>query len=362
MNARPADSRPPLLTSAKGIDEDTSQPASVNAALSRRALLGAGVGSAAVLALDGTNSAAAAAVDSRGNSGDRLILLGTMGGPVINTQRAQSAAALEVNGSQYLIDCGYAVGRQMAAAGLDMGQIADIFITHHHSDHVADLPGLLLLTWYGAGRLATNVWGPPPVERMIRLIPEMFAVDVKSRMLEGMNVTFEESVVAHGLKLPAHRTVRVMEDENVEVHAVRVPHGEDIHDAYAYRFDIRKTGRSVVFSGDCRANKNLIRLAEGADFLVHEIMSVPGAEALIQQVPPGPDRDEFREHLFGSHTTAEGLVHAAKKARVKAIVLYHFVPGFMSTRDFVAEVRAEARKQHYQGRVIGTRDLSVVGV
>jgi ribonuclease BN (tRNA processing enzyme) len=91
-------------------------------------------------------------------------------------------------------------------------------------------------------------------------------------------------------------------------------------------------------------------------------MSVPGAEALIQQVPAGPDRDEFREHLFSSHTTAKDLVQAAKKARVKGIVLYHYVPGFMSTRDFVAEVRAEASRQDYQGRVIGTRDLTGVSI
>jgi ribonuclease BN (tRNA processing enzyme) len=327
---------------------------------SRRTLIGAGMGSAALIALGDTVAAEAAA--SLSGRGDRLVFLGTMGGPVINTKRAQTATVLEVSGSPYLVDCGYSVGRQMAAAGLDMGQIANIFITHHHSDHVADLPGLLLLTWYGAGRIATNLWGPPPIDRMIRLIPEMFSVDVESRVEEGMNNRFDESVIPHELTLPATGTVRVMEDEHVEVDAVRVPHGLDIHDAYAYRFDIKRTGRSVVFSGDCRANDNLIALANGADFLVHEIMSVPGAEALIQQVPPGPDRDEFREHLFSSHTTARGLVHAAKEASVKAIVLYHYVPGMMPTGDFVAEVRAEASRQGYRGRVIGTRDLSEVSV
>jgi ribonuclease BN (tRNA processing enzyme) len=356
-------SRPNSLTDAMAINDDDSPPTPL-IGFSRRILLGAGMGSAAVMALPGANPAGAAS--SRSVNDDRLIFLGTMGGPVINTKRAQTATMLEVSGSQYLIDCGYAVGRQMAAAGLDMGQLANIFITHHHSDHVADLPGLLLLTWYGAGRGVTHVWGPPPIKRMVRLIPEMFSVDVESRMQEGMNSPFHESAIAHGFTLPATGTVRVMEDENVEVDAVRVPHGEDIHDAYAYRFDIKRTGRSVVFSGDCRTdrrtNDNLIGLAMGADFLVHEIMSVPGAEALIQQVPAGPDRDEFREHLFSSHTTAKGLVRAAKEAMVKAIVLYHYVPGFVPTGDFVAEVRAEASRQSYRGRVIGTRDLSEVSV
>ena len=240
MKARNAVSRPDSLTDAMSVNEGVT-PQTPFGRISRRALLGAGMGSAAFLGLEGAPAAVAA---SHRGSGDRLIFLGTMGGPVINTGRAQTATVLEVSGSQYLIDCGYAVGRQMAAAGLDMSQIADIFITHHHSDHVADLPGLLLLTWYGAGRGVTHVWGPPPIERMIRLIPEMFSVDVESRMQEGMNSTFDESAVPHGITLPATGAVRVMEDENVEVDAVRVPHGEDIHDAYAYRFDIKRSGRS----------------------------------------------------------------------------------------------------------------------
>lgn len=359
MKIPTAVARPDLPTCDMGLNEDASPQAPLSG-FSRRTLIGAGMATAAFVALD--RATPAMATGSQGGGGDRLIFLGTMGGPVINTKRAQTATVLAVGGSQYLIDCGYAVGRQMAAAGLGMQQISDIFITHHHSDHVADLPGLLLLTWYGAGRTGTHVWGPPPVERMIGLIPELFSVDVESRVEEGMDIPFDESVTSHGFTLPAVGTVRVMEDDNVTVDAVRVPHGDDIHDAYAYRFDIKSTGRSVVFSGDCRANENLIALADGADFLVHEIMSVPGAEALIQTVPPGPARDAFREHLFTSHTTAQGLVHAAKAAQVKAIVLYHYVPGFMPTGDFVAEVRVEATKQGYQGRVIGTSDLTEVGV
>ena len=48
--------------------------------------------------------------------------------------------------------------------------------------------------------------------------------------------------------------------------AIAVAHGRAVP-ALAYRFDTADS--SVVFSGDTTVNDNLIRLARGADILVH---------------------------------------------------------------------------------------------
>src|SRR5262249_1917429 len=71
-------------------------------------------------------------------AGTRLILLGTAGGPALKKARAQPANALLVNGGVYIIDAGNGVARQMALADISPKALRAVFITHNHSDHVAD--------------------------------------------------------------------------------------------------------------------------------------------------------------------------------------------------------------------------------
>src|SRR5262245_46500655 len=66
----------------------------------------------------------------------RIILLGTKGGPTVgNIGRTNSATLILISDVPYLIDCGYGVSRQLIAAGIALGRLRYVFITHHHSDH-----------------------------------------------------------------------------------------------------------------------------------------------------------------------------------------------------------------------------------
>src|SRR5262245_21016359 len=112
----------------------------------------------------------------------RLILLGTAGGPTPKPNRAAPAQAIVVNGASYVIDCGNGVARQMILAGLKLGSIRSVFLTHQHSDHNADLGNLLLLAW--ASDLATkvDVYGPPPTAEMTRAFLELNDADIRTRI------------------------------------------------------------------------------------------------------------------------------------------------------------------------------------
>ena len=67
-----------------------------------------------------------------------------------------------------------------------------------------------------------------------------------------------------------------------------------------------------------------MRLAKGADVLVHEVMYLPALEQLIAAEP---NAKTLREHLLASHTTTEQVGRIATEAGVKTLVLSHFVPG-----------------------------------
>ena len=61
----------------------------------------------------------------------------------------------------------------------------------------------------------------------------------------------------------------MFEDDRVRVSATLVAHAP-VWPAFAFRFDT--DDGSIVFSGDTARSENLIKLAKGADILVHEVI------------------------------------------------------------------------------------------
>ena len=79
--------------------------------------------------------------------GTRIILLGTKGGPTIGEARKNAATLLLINGTPYVVDCGYGVSRQLIAAGVPLNTLRYLFITHHHSDHNLEYGNLIYNAW-----------------------------------------------------------------------------------------------------------------------------------------------------------------------------------------------------------------------
>ncbi|MGH8115607.1 MAG: MBL fold metallo-hydrolase, partial [Rhodanobacteraceae bacterium] len=150
----------------------------------------------------------------------KLVLLGTAGGSTPKVDRSAPANAIVIGDVIYVIDCGNGVARQMVKAGLDLGHIRDVFITHHHSDHNADYGNLLLLAWETDLHTRVNTYGPPPLARMTELFLEMDAYDIHIRESdEGgppLAPLIEPHEITHGGP--------VMHDENVRVTAALVQH------------------------------------------------------------------------------------------------------------------------------------------
>src|SRR5690349_4427926 len=67
--------------------------------------------------------------------GDRLVLLGTQGGPFIRSYKQTPASNLIVyKGTPIVIDTGFGVTFKLLDAGVNLSSLKYIFITHHHSD------------------------------------------------------------------------------------------------------------------------------------------------------------------------------------------------------------------------------------
>jgi ribonuclease BN (tRNA processing enzyme) len=319
-----------------------------SAALARRRLLGAGAALAAGLSplTSGCAAEAAAPAASTASSpASRLILLGTGGGPTPKPNRSAPAQVIVVNGVSYVVDCGNGVARQMVLAKLKLASLRNVFITHHHSDHNADYGNLLLLAWGTDLAHRVDTYGPPPLAEMTRQFLALNEVDIRIRTADEGRPPLKDLIFPHEFSEGGV----VMQDENVKVTAALVQH-PPVVPAFAYRFDC--PDRSIVISGDTRPSENLIKLARGADVLVHEVMHLPSLDALLATES---NAKTLREHLLASHTTTEQLGRLATEAGVKTLVLSHFVPGgYPFLKD---EVWFDAVRPYFKGNLIVGHDL-----
>jgi ribonuclease BN (tRNA processing enzyme) len=282
----------------------------------------------------------AAAQEASSERRSRLLLLGTAGGPTPKPTRSAPAQAIIVGDACYVIDCGDGVARQLAIAGISFDTLRGVFITHHHSDHNADYGNLLLLGWAANLTQRVDTYGPPPLAQMTRQFLDLNAFDIATRVADEGRPPLDELIAPHEITGDGV----VLRDQNVTVTAALVDH-PPVAPAFAYRFDC--PDRSIVISGDTRPSANLVRLARGADILVHEVMYLPALERLIASEPNAP---RLREHLLASHTTTEQVGRIASEAGVGTLVLSHMVPG--GDTSLTDDIWREAVRPYFSGNIV----------
>lgn len=280
------------------------------------------------------------------NKSTRIVLLGTKGGPRVGEAgRSNPATLLVINDVPYLIDCGYGVTKQLITAGVPLDRLRYIFITHHHSDHNLEFGPLLYNTWITGLPAQIEAYGPPGLTKMAEQFFDYQKFDIDVRMVDEGRTDPRKLVTTHEISKPG--VVLTNNDVKVSMCVVRHP---PIKDSYAYRFDAKD--RSVVISGDTAYAPELGEFAKGADVLVHEVMYLPGIEALLKRLP---NAKRLREHLMVAHTLPEDVGKIAAQAGVKTLVLTHFVPGddpSITDEQWSADIR-----KHFKGQIIVGKDL-----
>jgi ribonuclease BN (tRNA processing enzyme) len=337
-----------------------------------------------------------------------LLFGGTAGGPSFwpNTDRAGISTALVVGDAAYMIDAG-AGGARRITQGLEamntgpkpgntqaLKALKALFLTHMHSDHTVDLPALLLYGYFTGldrpERGPLHIYGPGPrgelapiftppgqtpkqtepfapanptpgTSDMIALLLAAYATDINDRMRDNGKRPPERLVQAHDIALPPIEgfvspnttpspdmaPFNIYEDDRVRVTATLGMHAP-IFPSFAYRFDTEEG--SVVFSGDTGPSNNIVRLAQGADVLVHEVIVT---SYIDRAFPPGrdPATDGLRAHLLSAHTSVEQVGAIAERAGVKTLVLNHFVPGNATAAELLPA------QQGFSGRLVIAEDL-----
>ena len=127
----------------------------------------------------------------------------------------------------------------------------------------------------------------------------------------------------------------------------KVDHGGEELPAFGYRVDYR--GRSAVLSGDTTFNENLIRYAQGADLLVHEVTAAAGSTA---------ENEAQLKRITSNHTTPQQAGEIFSRVTPKLAVYNHLLL-FGSAR---AEDLIPATRKNYSGRLLVGEDLMSIEI
>ncbi|MFD3561264.1 MBL fold metallo-hydrolase [Streptomyces sp. NPDC058686] len=376
------------------------------AGASRRRFLGASAAAAAVGGLGAVLGGCASAEAGPGNkgaavttsavsagaagNGDRLVLLGTAGGPPPEVDRTGIASALVIGDRVYLVDCGRSAVTQYGRSGLKYKNLKSVFITHLHADHIADYHNFLLLAGFGVndsddGITGTvDVYGPGPAGALppkfkggkaptvapddptpgLKVLTdkqiEAFAYSTNVFLRDSGIPDVRDLVRVHEIDLPDvgadplkktapdMKPFEVMDDGTVRVTAILVPHGP-VFPSFAYRFDT--PAGSVVFSGDTSLTDNMVRLARGADVLVHEVIDLDAYRDF--GIPTA-----LLDHLKVSHTDVKDIGPLAERCGVETLVLSHIVPA--DKKIVSADSWRRRAQKGFSGRVVVGDDLDEV--
>ena len=279
---------------------------------------------------------------------DRLVFLGTKGGPAIRQGGAMpTASMLQLCGKTILIDCAIGAAKSTVEAGVSLLDIDAIFITHLHSDHVLELGPLIYTAWTTGMSRPMDVFGPKGIDEYWQGFLASMEFDQAIRLADEGRPPLGDLIKLH-----------VIDDSfaasygDIAVTVLKVDH-PPVEECYALRFDGPK--HSVVFSADTCYFPPLAEFARGADVLVHEAMLGKGIDKLVARTP---NASRLREHLLAAHTMAGDVARIAAAADVGTLYLNHLVPADdpeISARDWEAEIAT-----HWNGPVIVARDgLSV---
>ena len=302
-------------------------------------------------------------------TGTHLLLLGTHGGPGVDLRRAMTASAVIVDGTPYLVDCGYGTVRDLYACGLGYAKVDTIFFTHLHNDHTLDLPALLSLQWTSNKMHPTTAYGPYGTAAMVEGAKAFFAGDVGIRDAdEGRTIDPDKQFHGHDLAATS-KPVQVFKDDKVTVKSIENAHfpqrsrAKMPYRSLGYRFDTKE--RSIVFSGDSAYSERLVELARGADIYVSEIMD----QAIYDLMAKRAKEEEAKghpvniwRHVAETHSTPSDVGRTAREAGVKTLVLNHLLPGTVTEGklNFPVSTFIDGVRKEFSGEVIVADDLMMI--
>jgi ribonuclease Z len=252
------------------------------------------------------------------------------GSPMPDPGRAGPCTLVVAGKRLFVVDAGEGSPKNLSLMGLPPGRVEAVFLTHFHSDHIADLGELMLQHWGGGAATAPlPIHGPQGVEQVVAGFQSAYLIDRGYRIAHhGEKVMPPAGFGALALPFqigPNGPDVTLIDEPDLKVVAFPVRH-EPVEPAVGYLFVYK--GRRVVVSGDTAASSRLEAESKDADVLVHEALS-PKLVGVLHDAAIRNGRANLAaitHDILSYHTTPEQAAGIAERAHVRYLLYTHIIP------------------------------------
>jgi len=291
-----------------------------------------------------------------------IYLCGT-GDPEVTMQAVRKPACLGmIADNQFLLfDAGEGAIQTLASLGLPYPAIHNVFITHWHSDHFSGLGQVINASWNNGRDEALTVYGPYGVKQVVAGLAKAYELDVMFRAQNSQGRLDPQWGVGIPKEINAVKQDQlVYQNQMLKITAFPVSH-EPVYPALGYV--VQYKGCKIVISGDTKVTNTLAAHAQDADLLINEALSNPlNQEIYSQSLSKGNKLDaEFALETKNYHSDSLELAKMAQQAKVKHLLITHFVPAIPTTaeakRSFIAGM-----EKFYTGPIMVSDDRDEVTI
>jgi ribonuclease BN (tRNA processing enzyme) len=272
-------------------------------------------------------------------------------------RREQAGTCIMVelgNGDRFFFDFGPGCLRNIIGMLVPAQLVNDIFLTHLHVDHYADIPYLYPFRAWTGGFMPLRIHGPSG--RTPDLGTKAMVAGMK-QMLKWHIEAFDMFPIGDGYEIQVNEfdwkdENGICYDENgVTVRHWRRSYAKD--GASAYRLDWK--GLSFVWTGDDRPDLLTTKYAKGADVFVTEMAGLDLAN--LMELKYGVPKDIVNFTIDTHHTSNYAVGKMLKEINPRIGMVTHFIWDEDLAAEMVAGVRA-----HWDGLFQFGTDVAVVNV
>ncbi len=281
-----------------------------------------------------------------------VILVGS-GGPLDNKERLASCTAILAGGEFIVVDLGAGTWRNVNLLNLPAGGLSAVFLTHFHSDHIADLGEADFGSWTQGRKTNLDVYGPEGVDQVVRGFSMAYALDKKYRIAhhgEDVVPPGTSAMVSHTILFKDPDEAVLFFDRNgLKAYAFLVDHFPVVP-AVGYRFEYK--GNVVVITGDTKKTPTLAKHAKDADILISEGLSMRGINLLSEALAEAnqPRLSKIMRDVMNYHMDPVQAGEVAQEAGAKTLVFNHVVPPIINR--IAKSIFLSGVKDVYDGEVI----------
>ena len=266
-----------------------------------------------------------------------VTMLGT-GSPRPDVKRSGPAQTLSVGNETILIDCGEGTTQQLLKADIPPESIEQLWFTHLHSDHTFGY-GQFLIGGWGRGRSKLTIIGPKGTKAFHEKILDLYQEDIDYRCSLGRSEAGIRDVQI--IELDEAGSIENPLSLNVTVEPM-------VHNVPTYGYRVEVDGTVIVFSGDTAPHDGIIKLSQDADLLVIDACLTVGKFS--------PALERIWDELQKEHCSTKQVGEIATEAKVKKVVLTHFLPEADPERAYYETA------EYFTGEIVVPEDLDRVEV